>query len=77
MRYMALNEATILGRVVDGFFVRSFHHISVEGEEGRNMDTREVVQTATDETQFPDFQFPWLRCPSVQQFTAGTIEACS
>ena len=68
MQYMTLNEVTILGRVVDGFFVRSLHHISVEGEEGRNMDTREVVQTATDETQFPGFSF---RGYAVLQFSSS------
>lgn len=68
MQYMTLNEATILGRVVGGFFVRSLHHISVEGEEGRNMDTREVVQTATDEAQFPGFSF---RGYSVLQFSSS------
>lgn len=67
-QYWTLNKATIMGWVADGYYARSLHHVSVEGEEGRRLDTTEFVQTATDELQFPGFTF---RGYAILQFSSA------
>ena len=57
-----------MGWVADGYYVRSLHHVSVEGEIGRRLDTTEVVQTATDEVLFPGFSF---RGYAILQFSSS------